>query len=857
MYNTKNYTEQGGEISRFGGNVIFEEGCQIEGLPQMANLPSDSSVADIISAMKEAGLMYSAEWSIDASLAPTPTEDVLVRNKAKVESVSFDDGTVTVVVDPDELEESASSDPSQGAHKWLALEISTGVDSITEVGYNGYALTEQDIADATATGCSNGSFVLYIKAEEVITNAKSFRLSASEHYEIPISVIIRKPADWTKVLTFSSWHKRDGQSTDPVVGTLINNFTSFIAYSPNDGDWSVAFLTAESVSFGMFAQITGADGIIDGSPFVLGLHFSESGNDYLMTVTDSQGSVMTFVKDSPNRDAEYFTIDAQGVIEKKNDVVLPSSLMIPEQIDGIDVVAVGNCQNETNLWAVTIPEGIRIKEFAFNGCTNLRNVIFYGANAIEMAAFQGCSGIDQVFMFETGYSMAPSSFDNIDAIFSYGGINYRGYSALYISLYNNQANRDASYFNANSEGVISKKSGVVFPENLLVPLVVNGTKVTSVSSCGQDSSLESLVVPEGVNLEAQAFSGSSNLETVEFKGGNNVGDNAFATCPSLERVEFEGTGNNMSLIAMDANCSATVVFDGIQYSTFESFKYGQLGHEYEQYFEFEEGTTIWLKEDVTLPATLVTPNTLDGIKVTRVGLCEQSPNLETLVVNEGLRVNPGAFSYCIALKSVLFLGGNKLDDAAFIYDSAIERVEFKGAGHDISEVAFDDNLYATFLYEGRVFDTNWSFINYIKGKEYEQYFDIDARGVVSKKSEATFTSDDLIIPVSVNGVDVTGIDVIGPLSVVYYLGIPKGVSVEDGAFANSTDLRHVVFGGDNTIGAGAFSGCNFNNVEFFGEIAELSATSFDALPTTTFKYKGTNYTGFAALYDAWQSEQSQ
>ena len=30
-YNTKNYTEQGGDITHFGGKVIFEEGSEVEG----------------------------------------------------------------------------------------------------------------------------------------------------------------------------------------------------------------------------------------------------------------------------------------------------------------------------------------------------------------------------------------------------------------------------------------------------------------------------------------------------------------------------------------------------------------------------------------------------------------------------------------------------------------------------------------------------------------------------------------------------------------------------------------------------------------------------------------------------------
>ena len=30
-YNAKNYTEQGGNTTHFGGKVIFEEGCEVEG----------------------------------------------------------------------------------------------------------------------------------------------------------------------------------------------------------------------------------------------------------------------------------------------------------------------------------------------------------------------------------------------------------------------------------------------------------------------------------------------------------------------------------------------------------------------------------------------------------------------------------------------------------------------------------------------------------------------------------------------------------------------------------------------------------------------------------------------------------
>ncbi len=52
QYNTKNYTEQGGDVTHFGGKVIFEEDCEIEGLPS-------SEIPD--ATMEVKGLVYQAD----------------------------------------------------------------------------------------------------------------------------------------------------------------------------------------------------------------------------------------------------------------------------------------------------------------------------------------------------------------------------------------------------------------------------------------------------------------------------------------------------------------------------------------------------------------------------------------------------------------------------------------------------------------------------------------------------------------------------------------------------------------------------------------------------------------------------
>lgn len=65
-YNTKNYTEQGGDVTHFGGKVIFEEDCEIEGLP-VSEIPDAST--------SEKGLVYQAQ-SVPIVTGETVTPEV-------------------------------------------------------------------------------------------------------------------------------------------------------------------------------------------------------------------------------------------------------------------------------------------------------------------------------------------------------------------------------------------------------------------------------------------------------------------------------------------------------------------------------------------------------------------------------------------------------------------------------------------------------------------------------------------------------------------------------------------------------------------------------------------------------------
>lgn len=71
-YNTKNYTEQGGEITVIGGTLKIEEGAVVTGLPQAENQANStaSTIADLkadfnslLLKLKTAGIMKADEMN--------------------------------------------------------------------------------------------------------------------------------------------------------------------------------------------------------------------------------------------------------------------------------------------------------------------------------------------------------------------------------------------------------------------------------------------------------------------------------------------------------------------------------------------------------------------------------------------------------------------------------------------------------------------------------------------------------------------------------------------------------------------------------------------------------------------------
>jgi hypothetical protein len=224
-YNVKNYTEQGGEKTVINGEIIINgkltvsenaevsgvggSSCTINpatqtligGVKEAVNVKESSAanvgtlkndLNELITKLKDAGVVAKDLFNVSVEAISTVTGD-LAANHSKIESITLNEGVVTIKVPVDELIPFDSNNPAQGIHKWIGLSIGTGLASIIDVIYNGtYALATADVNEATNVGCPAGSFVLWIKCDEVVETPKVITLGKPGFKAETVTIVIEE-----------------------------------------------------------------------------------------------------------------------------------------------------------------------------------------------------------------------------------------------------------------------------------------------------------------------------------------------------------------------------------------------------------------------------------------------------------------------------------------------------------------------------------------------------------------------------------------------------------------------------------------------------------------------------------------
>lgn len=211
-YNTKNYTEQGGDVTHIGGKLVFDEGGSIAGFPGAENfVPKNTNTgADIrsdlnilIKKLKDAGIMIPDEWNVSVLACPTPasmpTSETAANSGHATVTIDGTEITITLNCKVSELA-NANHGETWGTHKWLGFGVRTGLGSVVGVKFTddtgaSAMLSADDATEATALGLSAGDFVLYIKAEqaEYLAGEKYFTLKADGYAETTFTMKIVEP----------------------------------------------------------------------------------------------------------------------------------------------------------------------------------------------------------------------------------------------------------------------------------------------------------------------------------------------------------------------------------------------------------------------------------------------------------------------------------------------------------------------------------------------------------------------------------------------------------------------------------------------------------------------------------------
>ena len=215
-YNAKNYTEQGGDVTHIGGKLQFDEGGKMAGglLPNQeaatgTGATGGTNAVNAINAlllkMKNSGLMKPDDFTMQYAAVTDTVAGHADRqyNTGKISNVAVDNDTHEITITlSDKVKNLKDFDGLHGwgVHKWLGIGLGVGVSPITGLFYNGSAVTDEDVAEASQCTLDAGYFVRWVAADLVLAGDNSekskdyFTLWADGYEETRYTLKIVEPA---------------------------------------------------------------------------------------------------------------------------------------------------------------------------------------------------------------------------------------------------------------------------------------------------------------------------------------------------------------------------------------------------------------------------------------------------------------------------------------------------------------------------------------------------------------------------------------------------------------------------------------------------------------------------------------
>lgn len=266
--------------------------------------------------------------------------------------------------------------------------------------------------------------------------------------------------------------------------------------------------------------------------------------------------------------------------------------------------------------------------------------------------------------------------------------------------------------------------------DLVIPDKINGKHVKiSAQAFMQYSTLTSVVIPDGVDMEWYVFYGCNNLESVRLpsditaiggasfqfceklqtitipNGVTSIGSHAFEGCSQLNNIVLPGNLKSVEFNAFkDCNNLTDVYFTGTksqwdavdmgnEQSNNECLKNASIHYAADSLnYDVQEDNTIIITGCETTASNIKIPSEIDGLPVTAIKdhAFKNSVNLKSVVIADGIkRIGEEAFYYCSNLSNVLLPNSvTDIDRSAFMGCSALKSLTIPDGVVNIGNRAF-------------------------------------------------------------------------------------------------------------------------------------------------------------------------